>query len=84
MRHESAGSTNTRLLIKTTLIHRFFDILGLIKNSLSGVNIGSSERFYDILYILLFSSTLFLITGKGAEAGEKSRKEERCADSIAT
>ena len=41
-------------LIKTTLIPGRFDIPGLIKNSLSGVNIGSSERFYDILYKLLF------------------------------
>lgn len=41
-------------LIKTALIPSRFDILGLIKNSLSGVNIGSSERFYDILYRLLF------------------------------
>lgn len=41
-------------LIKATLIPGLFDIPGLIKNSLSGVNIGSSERFYDILYRLLF------------------------------
>lgn len=41
-------------LIKTTLIPGCFDIPGLIKNSLSGVNIGSSERFYDIPYRLLF------------------------------
>lgn len=41
-------------LIKTTLIPGRFDIPGLIKNSLSGVNIGSSERFYDIVYRLLF------------------------------
>lgn len=41
-------------LIKMTLIPDRFDIPGLIKNSLSGVNIGSSERFYDILYRLFF------------------------------
>lgn len=45
-------------LIKTTLIPDCFDIPGLIKNSLSGVNIGSSERFYDILYWLFFQRLL--------------------------
>lgn len=77
MRHESEGSTNTRLLIKTTLIRRFFDILGLIKNSLSGVNIGSSERSYDILYVRFFFDT-FLITWWGGDQ-EVGRHTDRLA-----
>lgn len=51
---EARPGRRTRWLIKMALIPCRFDILGLIKNSLSGVNIGSSERFYDILYRLLF------------------------------
>lgn len=79
MIHESAGSTNTGLLIKTTLIPRFFDILGLIKNSLSGVNIGSSERLYDILYILLFQRHFLITKGR-----KKSSKKKMLIESLSS
>lgn len=72
-------STNTGLLIKTTLIRCLFDILGLIKNSLSGVNIGSSERFYDILYILFFPDTFFNYLGRKKNP---KKDEKKNADSI--